>query len=62
MCEANAYIKNNETLELLLESVDKLTPEGDTLILENIYGQKKIIKGKIVEMGLVDHKIILERL
>lgn len=62
MCEANAYVKNNETLELLLESVDKLTPEGDTIILENIFGQKKIIKGKIIEMGLVDHKIILERL
>ncbi len=62
MCEANAYVKNNDTLELLLESVDKLTPEGDTLILENIYGQKKIIRGKIIEMGLVDHKIVLERL
>lgn len=62
MCEANAYLKNNGSEELLLESVDKITPEGDTLVLENIFGQRKIFKGKIVEMALVDHKIIIERL
>jgi len=27
MCEANAYVKNNGSEELLLESVDKITPE-----------------------------------
>ncbi|MHB8172204.1 MAG: CooT family nickel-binding protein [Thermincolia bacterium] len=62
MCEANAYVKNNGDEELLLESVDKITPEGDMLVLENIFGQRKIIKGKIVEMALVSHKIIIERL
>lgn len=62
MCEANAFIideKGNETL--LLEGVDKLIPEQDTLILENIFGQRKIVKAKIKELALVDHKIILEK-
>lgn len=62
MCEANAFIideKGNETL--LLEGVDKLVPEQDTLILENIFGQRKIVKAKIKELALVDHKIILEK-
>lgn len=62
MCEANAYVKNNGSQELLLESVDKITPEGDMLVLENIFGQRKMIKGRIVEMALVDHKIIIERM
>ncbi len=61
MCEANAYVKNNGNEELLLESVDKITPQDDMLILENIFGQRKIIKGKIVEMALVSHKIVIER-
>ena len=61
MCEANAYVKNNGSEELLLESVDKITPEDNMLILENIYGQKKTIKGKIVEMALVEHRIVIER-
>lgn len=61
MCEANAYVKNNGSEELLLESVDKITPEDDMLVLENIFGQRKTIKGKIVEMTLVEHRIIIER-
>jgi predicted RNA-binding protein len=62
MCEANAYIINEDGEEaLLLEGVDKVVPEADTLILENIFGQKKIIKARIKELSLVDHRIILER-
>jgi predicted RNA-binding protein len=62
MCEANAYIIDDDGKEsLLLEGVDKLVPEDDTLILENIFGQRKIIKAKIKELSLVDHRIILER-
>ena len=61
MCEANAYVKNNGSEELLLESVDKITPEEDMLILENIFGQKKTIKGRIVKMALVEHRIVIER-
>ena len=61
MCEANVYVKNNGSEELLLESVDKVTPEEDMLILENIFGQKKMIKGKIVEMALVEHRIVIEK-
>jgi len=62
MCEANAYILDENGKEnLFLEGVDKLIPQEDNLILENIFGQKKIIKAKIKELALVDHKIILEK-
>lgn len=62
MCEANAYLRKEGQDELLLESVDKIVPQEDGLLLENIFGQKKIIKARIKEMALVDHKIILERI
>ncbi|MEL7568615.1 MAG: CooT family nickel-binding protein [Dehalobacterium sp.] len=61
MCEANAYILNGEQEELYLEKVDRVIPEDGHLILENIFGQKKIIKAHIKELALVDHKILLER-
>jgi predicted RNA-binding protein len=62
MCEANAYILDENGKEtLLLEGVDKLIPEEGNLVLENIFGQKKIVKAKIKELALVDHKIILEK-
>ncbi|GAW93075.1 CooT family nickel-binding protein [Calderihabitans maritimus] len=62
MCEANAYLFENGREELLLEQVDKVIPQQGEIILENIFGQRKIVKAKIKEMALVDHKIILEKI
>ncbi|MGI6679164.1 MAG: CooT family nickel-binding protein [Dehalobacterium sp.] len=61
MCEANAFLKTGDKVELFLESVDKVSPLDGQLILENIFGQKKIIRGVIKELSLVDHKIIIEK-
>ena len=62
MCEANAYIFKNGNEELFLESVDKVLPQEDGILLENIFGQQKLIKARIKEMALVNHKIILEKI
>lgn len=62
MCEANVYVRTGGEEELILESVDKVIPVNEELHMENIFGQRKIIRGKIVEMALVDHRIIIEKL
>lgn len=62
MCEANVYFideQGNETL--FLEAVDKLIPEGGTLKMINIFGQQRIVNAKIVELNLVDHRILLQK-
>ncbi|MEW6172372.1 MAG: CooT family nickel-binding protein [Bacillota bacterium] len=61
MCEANAYLRQGENEELVFEMVDKVVPFEDGLMLEDIYGRRKIVKARIKELALVDHKIILER-
>ena len=63
MCEANAYLrKQGAEDELFLEMVDRVVPyEEGSLLLEDIFDRRKIIRAKIVELALVDHKIILER-
>jgi predicted RNA-binding protein len=48
MCEANAYILRDDKQD-----------EGGFLLVD-IFGTQKIIKGKIKQMNLVDHKIIFE--
>jgi len=62
MCEANAYLIKDGQEELLLESVDKLVPKEDGILLENIFGQQKLVRARIKEMALVDHRIILEKI
>lgn len=60
MCEANAYIRQDGKEELLLEMVDRVMPHEDGIMLEDIFGRRKIVKAKIAELALVDHRIVLE--
>ena len=61
MCEANAYLlKESGIEELVFENVDKVLPRDDGIVMEDIFGKKKILRARIKEMALVDHKIILE--
>ena len=60
MCESNAYLRKPGVEDsIFLEMVDRVYNQEDDLVLEDIFGRKKIIKAKIVELALVDHKIIL---
>jgi len=62
MCEANAYMVTNGQEEQIMESVDIIEPEeDDTWRLVSIFGDQKIVKGRIKRMNLVDHKILFER-
>lgn len=62
MCESNVYIRENGKEELFLEMVDKVIPLEDGIVLEDIFGRRKEIEAKIVELALVNHKVILEKL
>jgi predicted RNA-binding protein len=61
MCEANAYLVKEGNEELIMEAVDVLEPQEDnTWRLVGIFGDQKIVKGRIKLMNLVDHKILFE--
>ncbi|MBC7348224.1 MAG: CooT family nickel-binding protein, partial [Clostridia bacterium] len=56
MCEANAYLLRGDQEELLLENVDRVIPQEDGILLEDIFGKRKLIRARIKEMTLVDHR------
>lgn len=60
MCEANAYIYKDGKEELYLESVDMLVPESDRIFLRNLFGEQKTFEGRVKEISLLKHKILLE--
>ncbi|MBF0377490.1 MAG: CooT family nickel-binding protein [Desulfamplus sp.] len=63
MCEANAYMVKDGKEELLMESVDLIEPEDNnsSYRIMSIFGEQKIVKGRIKSMNLVAHKILFER-
>ncbi|MEW6381245.1 MAG: CooT family nickel-binding protein [bacterium] len=63
MCEANAYIDHEGKEELYMESVDVIKPEAENkLLIMNIFGDQKILQGRIKRISLLNHKILLERI
>jgi predicted RNA-binding protein len=63
MCEANVYLASEDGRGeiLCLESVDKIVPEGqDSWRLTSIFGEQKLIAGRIRSMNLVEHRIVFE--
>ena len=62
MCEANAYMIQNDQETLLMESVDLVEPEPDgTFRLVGIFGDQITVKAKLKRMNLVDHRIVFEK-
>lgn len=61
MCEANVYIFEDGEEKLYLESVDILRPEEDRIFMRNLFGEQKEFKGRIKEISLLSHKIVLEK-
>ena len=45
MCEAHAFLIKDGVEEKILESVDRVDVEGDTVNLVSIFGEQKMIKG-----------------
>jgi predicted RNA-binding protein len=60
MCEANAFLlKDDGEEELVMESVDILRPEGENVYIRDIFGDQRLVKARIKEMNLIQHRIIL---
>jgi predicted RNA-binding protein len=61
MCEASAFLVKKGQEQLIMESVDTVEREGDdTWRLVGIFGDQKVVKGRIKGMNLVNHKILFE--
>lgn len=61
MCEANAYLLENDNETLLMEAVDRVEPDEDGIRLVSIFGEQKFIKGHIHALSLVDHKVFIKQ-
>lgn len=59
MCDLKAYIKKNNGEELLLESVNQVCVEHGEVILRNLFGEEKKVRGEIREVSLVRNRIVV---
>jgi predicted RNA-binding protein len=58
MCESKVLLEQAGKRELVLEDVASIVREGDHWVLTSIFGERRTLRGALVEMRLLDHEII----
>jgi len=60
MCEAHAYIIRDNEEQKILESVDLVEVEGDSVKLINIFGEQKSLTARLRRYDSTEGKIVFE--
>ena len=59
MCEAAVFLDRDGDLEKVMDDVVEVKPEGDKLLLVDVFGEQKLVSARLKEVELMDHRIIL---
>ena len=59
MCLAKAYT-NREMVEPILENISHMDLDGKSIRMETMFGEEKVIKGKVLKVDFENSKVILD--
>ena len=59
MCLAKAYASKGVGTAIL-QDIKSVKVEGDSVVLDTIFGQRKTVKGKIAEIDFSASRIVIE--
>ena len=60
MCEAAVFIVKDGDRQQLMENVVTVKPEGDKVLLTDLFGEQKLVEAEVVKVDLTGHEIILK--
>lgn len=61
MCDLKAYVRKRDKEELLLESVNHVRVENGEVVVRNLFGEEKKVRGVVSEVSLIKNRIIVEQ-
>ncbi len=61
MCDIKAYVRKNDREELLLESVNLIRQENGEVVVRNLFGEEKKVRGEVREVSLAKNRLIVEQ-
>jgi predicted RNA-binding protein len=62
MCDTNLYLWREGKEELFMESIDLIRPEGETVVVRDIFGEQRTLRARFRETHLSKHRIVFEEL
>jgi predicted RNA-binding protein len=61
MCQSNAYLERDGKQQLIITDVGLIRPEGNKILLVNIFGEEELVDANIKMIDLLHRKIVLEK-
>jgi predicted RNA-binding protein len=59
MCEAVVFVVKDGVKQQVMENVVTVHPEGEKLLLTDLFGEQKLITAQIEKVDLTGHEIVL---
>lgn len=59
MCDLKAYILKNDKEELLLEAVNLVRVDHGDVVLRNLFGEEKRVRGEVREVSLAKNRLVV---
>ena len=59
MCDLKAYVKTDDREDLVLEAVNLVRSEAGEVILRNLFGEEKRVRGEIREISLTKNRVMI---
>ena len=60
MCESDVYRERNGKRELILKDASIIEVSGDKIRVSGIFGNSKEARGRIKEINLIKHYVLIE--
>ncbi len=60
MCLSKVYTKKNDSEILLLNSIERISVDGDDMIFTDLLGREIRIRGSLILADLVNGKVIID--
>jgi len=60
MCQSRVVTVRGGQEEVVMDDVVTVRPQDDHLFLQDLYGRQKLIRARIKELQLMDHRVVIE--
>jgi len=61
VCDLKVYVAKQGKEELLLEAVNVVRVEEGEVIVRNLFGEEKKVKGAVREVSLIKNRLVVEQ-
>ncbi len=61
MCESDVYVSGPDGEKLLMKEAANISVEGEEIVVRGLLGEEKRVNGRVRNIDLMGHKVVLER-